>query len=122
MLAAVVSFALYLNAEWPHESAADLFAVTHAEAADAVWFNSCSQTWLRDTLAGRPDPDGYRALADMRRRYHVWEMVRTAKQYGYDCAVRREALAELRCLLGEEDFYAGWLPHPVPIQVFALIP
>lgn len=46
--------------------------------------------------------------------YRVWDLVDDAGIEWYSVPARRKALAELRSLIGEADFYAGILPDPIP--------
>jgi hypothetical protein len=55
------------------------------------------------------------AMTETDRLYQVWDTVRDARCTYYYVTVRRQALKQLRCLLGEEAFYRGHLPPHVPV-------
>jgi hypothetical protein len=55
------------------------------------------------------------ALTETERLYQVWDTVRDARCSYYYVTVRRQALKQLRSLLGEEAFYRGHLPPHVPV-------
>ena len=50
--------------------------------------------------------------------YQVWDKVRDARCEYYYVTVRRQALKELRSLIGEEAYYEGRLPPHVPLWRF----
>lgn len=47
-------------------------------------------------------------------RYQIWDAVRDSRCDYYYVTVRRQSLALLRELIGDEAFYSGRLPPPVP--------
>jgi hypothetical protein len=55
------------------------------------------------------------ALKESEQLYHIWDKVRTVRCGYYYISVRREALQELRDLVGESAFYSGHLPPHVPV-------
>lgn len=55
------------------------------------------------------------ALKETDNLYHVWDIVRNARCGYYYITVRREALQQLRSLLGANAYYSGHLPPHVPI-------
>jgi hypothetical protein len=57
-------------------------------------------------------------LAQNRKLREIWGRLRDARQDCYYVSVRRNALAELRALLGPADYYAGVMPPPAPLWLF----
>ncbi len=55
------------------------------------------------------------ALQETDQLYHIWDAVRDARCKYYYVTVRRQALRELRSLVGDAAFYSGQLPPPLPI-------
>ncbi len=55
------------------------------------------------------------ALQETDYLYRIWDTVRNARCGYYYISVRREALKELRDLIGEEAYYSGQLPPHVPV-------
>jgi hypothetical protein len=55
------------------------------------------------------------ALTETDRLYQVWDTVRDARCNYYYVTVRRQALKQLRSLLGDKAFYRGHLPPHVPV-------
>lgn len=53
--------------------------------------------------------------------YQVWNCVRDAKCEYYYTHIRRQALARLQTMIGEENFNKGWMPPHVPIWRFTAI-
>jgi hypothetical protein len=58
------------------------------------------------------------ALQETEYLYQVWDTVRDARCEYYYITVRRQALKKLRDMLGEEAYYSGQLPPPVPVWRF----
>ena len=54
------------------------------------------------------------ALAETDQLYRIWETVREIRREYYYVTVRRQALKELRNLVGMEVYYSGNLPPHVP--------
>lgn len=75
---------------------------------------------VRDRLAARRAVDLMHegellaAIIDVERRYVIWDALRDSHQPYYFVTVRRAALALLRDLIGDEAFYAGRMPAPMP--------
>lgn len=63
-------------------------------------------------------PELRRAGREAERIYKAYDLVRDAGCEWYYVSVRREALKGLRELLGDEDYYAGRLPPPVPVWMY----
>jgi hypothetical protein len=55
------------------------------------------------------------ALHETDQLYRVWDLVRDAHCEGYYVKYRREALQQLRELVGPHAFYSGQLPPHVPL-------
>ncbi len=55
------------------------------------------------------------ALAETDQLYRVWDMVRDARCEYYYVTYRRQALQQLRDLVGDPAFYSGQLPPHVPL-------
>jgi hypothetical protein len=58
------------------------------------------------------------ALCETDQLYQVWDAVRDARCNYYYVTVRRQALKQLRKLIGDEAFYRGTLPPHVPVWRF----
>jgi hypothetical protein len=58
------------------------------------------------------------ALNETDQLYQVWDAVRDARCNYYYVTVRRQALQQLRTLIGERAYYAGILPPHVPLWRF----
>ncbi|MBY0524650.1 MAG: hypothetical protein K2R98_14700 [Gemmataceae bacterium] len=58
------------------------------------------------------------ALAETIKLYHLWDAARDARCEYYYVTVRRQALKQIREQLGEDAYYAGQLPDPVPLHRF----
>jgi hypothetical protein len=55
------------------------------------------------------------ALQETDQLYHIWDTVRDARCKYYYVTVRRQALRDLRDLVGNTAFYSGELPPPLPV-------
>jgi hypothetical protein len=58
------------------------------------------------------------AMRETDELYHIWDTVRDARCDFYYVTVRRQALKQLRELIGIEAYYFGRLPPPVPLWRF----
>ena len=58
------------------------------------------------------------ALDETEHLHHIWETVREIRRDYYYVTVRRQALKELRDLIGMEAYYSGCLPPHVPTWRF----
>jgi hypothetical protein len=58
------------------------------------------------------------ALTETDQLYRVWDTVRDARCEYYYVTVRRQALLQLRQLVGDPAFYSGQLPPHVPVWRF----
>jgi len=56
------------------------------------------------------------AICDTDAIYQVLSEIADAIHPYYYVSVRRRSWANVRRLMGDEAFYAGWLPPPVPLQ------
>jgi hypothetical protein len=61
------------------------------------------------------------ALQETDRLYQIWDAVRDARCEYYYVTVRRNALKQLRELIGEESYYNAALPPCVPLWRFQRI-
>jgi hypothetical protein len=66
----------------------------------------------RDALGAQPGFD--EALAEAERLYKIHDAVRDACSEFYYVSVRRQALAQVRQLIGEDAYHKGQLPPPTP--------
>jgi hypothetical protein len=86
-------------------------------AGDLLAFNRS----YRDSLTSRLALDMIHAeelraaLAEADQLYRIWELVRDARCEYYYITYRRQALQQLRDLVGAEAFYSGQLPPHVPL-------
>ncbi len=62
------------------------------------------------------------ALEETERLHKLWELVWFASTDTSYVCTRREALQALRQQLGDEAYYAGRLPTPVPLHRFQQVP
>jgi hypothetical protein len=58
------------------------------------------------------------ALNETDRLYQIWDAVRDARCNYYYVTVRRQALKQLREMVGVDAFYRGYLPPHVPVWRF----
>jgi hypothetical protein len=58
------------------------------------------------------------AMQETEHLYQVWDTVRDARCDYYYVTVRRQALKKLRKMLGDDAYYFGRLPPPVPLWRF----
>src|SRR5262249_38762752 len=58
------------------------------------------------------------ALLETDQLHQLWDTVRDARCDYYYVTVRRQALKTLRTMLGDEAYYFGRLPPPVPVWRF----
>jgi hypothetical protein len=68
------------------------------------------------SMGGVYDDEFIQAISETDRLYQVWDTVRDARCEFYYVTVRRQALQLLRELIGDEAFYAGRMPPPVPVR------
>jgi hypothetical protein len=61
------------------------------------------------------------ALTETDQLYRIWDAIRDARCDYYYITVRRQALQQLRELLGAEAYYSGRLPPHVPSWRFAVL-
>jgi hypothetical protein len=86
-------------------------------AGDLLAFNRA----YRDSLANRLSLDAVHAeelraaLAETDQLYRIWDTVRDARCEYYYVTYRRQALQQLRQLVGPQAFYSGQLPPHVPL-------
>jgi hypothetical protein len=60
-------------------------------------------------------------LQETEQLYRIWDAVRDARCEYYYVTIRREALKQLREMVGPEVYYSGQLPPPVPVWRFETI-
>lgn len=53
-------------------------------------------------------------LNDLNLRYRAWDYLADCQHDSYTQVVRRNWLAELRTILGDEAYYSGHMPTPLP--------
>jgi hypothetical protein len=61
------------------------------------------------------------ALTETDHLYRIWDAVRDARCDYYYITVRRQALQQLRELIGPEAYYSGRLPPHVPVWRFPVL-
>jgi len=61
------------------------------------------------------------ALAETDQLYRIWDAVRDARCDYYYITVRRQALQQLREMVGAEAYYSGQLPPHVPVWRFPVL-
>jgi hypothetical protein len=62
------------------------------------------------------------ALQETERLYQVWDKVRDAHCEFYYVTVRRQALKDLRGLIGDDAYYSAKLPPSVPVWRYQHVP
>lgn len=102
----------------PYSDAVHLFPVTRAAGSEARTINRSHARYLRlvAELHNYP-PHVMEAIRVTDEIYAAWDAFGDATVDFYYLNIRRRALAKLRELLGDEDFYAGRMPLPVPVEV-----
>ncbi len=86
-------------------------------AGDLLAFNRA----YRDSLSNRLALDAVHAeelrvaLAETDHLYQIWEAVQNVRNETYYVKFRRQALQQLRQLVGAQAFYSGQLPPHVPL-------
>jgi hypothetical protein len=61
------------------------------------------------------------AKAEAEQLYRIWDAVEAARSEFYNINVRRQALQQLREMVGDTAFYTGQLPPHVPVWRFPTI-
>jgi hypothetical protein len=84
---------------------------------DLLAFNRSFQKDLKDRLAldRIHAADLQTALEETEQLFQVWDAVREARCEYYYVTARRQALQQLRNLVGMDAFYTGQLPPHVPL-------
>lgn len=86
-------------------------------------FNAAYQGHMIIARDCSSDRDTYNdIIAEAKKLHTVWDAVRDSRCDYYHVTVRREALAKLRGLIGDEAFYSGELPPCVPVWRFKELP
>ena len=113
----VVVGVLELASPYPPVSDSNLFP-SYQRCCEQYWHARDHQDWLRMQKyldRGTPAEDLWEAWEDdARDRVRIWEAAASA-QLDYGSSWKREALAYLKSLLTEADYYAGRLPPPLPL-------
>jgi hypothetical protein len=84
---------------------------------DLLAFNRCLQKDLKERLAldRIHAADLQAALEETEQLFQIWDAVREARCEYYYVTARRQALQQLRNLIGMDAFYTGQLPPHVPL-------
>jgi hypothetical protein len=87
---------------------------------DFLAFNRAFRKELQAYLDMNPDTseEVRTAVEELDAMHHLWSAVRDFRCRFYYVTVRRQALAEVRELVGAEAFYRGQLPPHVPLWCF----
>ncbi len=87
---------------------------------ELISFNRAFRKHLSDRQALEQDRERIydAAIIETDQCYKIWDRVRDAKCEFYYTTVRRQALAQLKEMLGEEDYYRVQLPPIVPPHLF----
>lgn len=88
---------------------------------EACSFNWAWRDYMRDSWELWRDDEIGDAIREGERLYDAWDTARDAGCPYYWIHVRRRALAKLRDLIGQDAYYNGRLPPPVPIWHFSRI-
>lgn len=101
----------------PYSDAVHLFPITRAAGSEARTANRDYARRLRlvAELHSNP-PHIMAALRVTDEIYEAWDALGDATVDFYYLNIRRKALAKLRRLLGDEDFFAGRMPLPLPVE------
>jgi hypothetical protein len=62
------------------------------------------------------------AVQETERLYQIWDKVRDAHCEFYYVNVRRQALKDLRSMIGDEAYYSAKLPPSVPVWRYQRVP
>ncbi len=99
--------------------------IEHSEESDGYYLG-CSDAfdsraaWLQCQAALHPREwlEWHEAIIDQENRAEVWRTLGRAKIYRLVGSPRccREELESLRQLIGEEAYFAGRMPSPVPVS------
>jgi hypothetical protein len=77
---------------------------------------------FRNDLHKRLEIDVYNAeairdaITETDHLYQVWDTLRDAQCDYYYVSVRRQALRSLRSLIGDQAYYSGQMPPPMPLR------
>ena len=86
---------------------------------EIIAWNNTYICYLQDRMKLFPADDWIDdAIADSERIIAVYDLVRDCKCDYFYITARREALAELRNIIGSWDYYSGTLPPVVPVWHF----
>lgn len=101
----------------PYSETVHLFPITRAAGSEARMLNRDYARRLRlvAELHNNP-PHVMAALRVTDEIYEAWDALGDATVDFYHLHIRRKALAKLRRLLGDEDFFAGRMPLPLPVE------
>lgn len=83
-------------------------------------FNRSYSTHLNELVLWYPDHwcSINRQIGETEKLYEIWDVVADFRCDYYYITLKRMQLAKLRELIGDEDFYSGYLPPPVPVWRF----
>jgi hypothetical protein len=109
-------WALYRDTNTPPSRDAFRFP-TIAQVEDAMEFNRRYRKLLdfRGPLESHRQFLYFRANAEAEALYQIWDTMHDARDTRYYITTNRQALRTLRELLGDEGYYAGEWPPPVPV-------
>jgi hypothetical protein len=92
--------------------------VNELMAFNRAYHNDLTARLLLDTVHA----DELRAaLTETDQLYRAWDAVRDARCDYYYIMVRRQALQQLRDMIGAHAYYCGQLPPPVPVWRFPVL-
>lgn len=89
---------------------------------ELLHFNQAYRNHLYNTLSLYQHRECIReAIRDTELRYRTWDALRDAQQTVYSVMVRRQALATLRSMIGQEAYEMGAMPCHVDLSRFEVI-
>lgn len=101
----------------PYSDAVHIFPVTRAAGHEARTINRDYARKLRAIAELYPDATHIKAAISVTDEiYDAWDALNDAQVDFYYLHIRRHALAKLRRILGDADFYAGRMPLPLPVE------
>lgn len=120
MATALLSLALVAEAVLPPLADCRRFPQSPAEICDLLAFNRCYAARLQAVLEFDASlaAEARQALRETCQLYRAWDLLRDAKCGHYSEMIRRDALRQLRELIGPDAYAAGVMPPHVPLHRF----
>lgn len=116
MLCILFACSLIQEALTPPLSSVDMFAhIDRGTIRQCMAHNRMYRCHLSEVLKLYPQSNSASlAMKDADMLYRAWDALDDATSIANGAEVRRNALRQLQCIIGSEDFYLGIMPFPVP--------